>query len=67
MKVLEGLELKRAKGSTIMFFSAIILVVIVGMFPSLRPTYEVMVKGAVQTGQITMGNTIIILCLPRQD
>jgi anaerobic C4-dicarboxylate transporter-like protein len=63
MKVLEGLELKRAKGSTIMFFSAIILVVIVGMFPSLRPTYEVMVKGAVQTGQITMGNTIIILML----
>jgi len=63
MKVLEGIELKRAKGSTIMFFSAIILVVIVGMFPSLRPTYEIMVKGAVQTGQITMGNTIIILML----
>jgi len=63
LKVLEGVELKRAKGSTIMFFTAIVIVVIVGMFPSLRPTYEVMVKGAVQSGQISMGNTIIILML----
>ena len=63
LKVLEGLELKRAKGSTIMFFTAIIIVVIVGMFPSLRPTYEVMIKGAMQSGQISMGNTIIILML----
>ncbi len=62
-KVLTGHELKRAKGSTIMFFTAIILVVIVGMFPSLRPTYETVVKGAAETGQITMGNTIIILML----
>jgi anaerobic C4-dicarboxylate transporter-like protein len=56
-------ELKRAKGSTILFFSAIILVVIVGMFPSLRPVYENMVDGVVQEGQISMGNTIIILML----
>ncbi len=46
-----------------MFFVAIITVVIVGMFPSIRPTYETVVNGAAQTGQITMGNTIIILML----
>ena len=63
LKVLEGVELKRAKGSTIMFFTTIIIVVIVGMFPSLRPTYDIMVKGAVQSGQISMGDTIIILML----
>ena len=62
-KVLTGNELKRAKGSTIMFFTAIILVVIVGMFPSLRPTYQIVVDGTAETGQITMGNTIIILML----
>jgi len=63
IKVLEGVELKRAKGSTIMFFVAIMTVVIVGMFPSIRPTYETVINGAAQTGQITMGNTIIILML----
>ncbi len=63
IKVLEGVELKRAKGSTIMFFIAIMTVVIVGMFPSIRPTYETVINGAAQTGQITMGNTIIILML----
>jgi len=63
VKMLEGVGLKRAKGSVIMFFTAIIIVVFVGMFPSLRPTYETVVKGAAETGQITMGNTIIILML----
>ncbi len=62
-KKLEGLELKRAKGSTIMFFAAIIVVVIVGMFPALRPVYETIVDGAVQTGQIPMGNAIIVIML----
>ncbi len=62
-KVLEGKELALAKGSTIMFFLAIVVVVIVGMFPGLRPTYETIVNGAAQTGQISMAKTIIILML----
>jgi len=62
-KVLQGKELALAKGSTIMFFLTIVIVVIVGMFPGLRPTYETMVNGAVETGQISMASTIIILML----
>ncbi len=62
-KILEGKELKHAKGSTFMFFLTIIIIVFVGMFPQLRPTYETIVNGTAEQGQITMGNTIIILML----
>jgi anaerobic C4-dicarboxylate transporter-like protein len=63
VKELKGNELKRAKGSTIMFFSAILVVVFVGIFPQLRPTYELVVDGVLKEGQISMGNTIIVLML----
>ena len=63
LKKLEGKQLKYAKGSTATFFITIILIVVVGMFPSLRPTYETIINGTAQEGQITMGNTIIILML----
>ena len=63
LKKLEGNELKNAKGSTFTFFGVILLVVFIGMFPQLRPTYETMVDGLSQTGQIEMGNAIIILML----
>jgi anaerobic C4-dicarboxylate transporter len=38
-------------------------VVIVGMFPNIRPTYEILVNGASETGKITMAKTIIVLML----
>ena len=63
LKQLEGKELKNAKGSTFTFFGVILLVVFIGMFPQLRPTYETMVDGVSQTGQIGMGNAIIVLML----
>jgi anaerobic C4-dicarboxylate transporter-like protein len=63
VKVLEGETLKRARGSTIFFFLAIIIVVFIGMFPQLRPTYEMMVDGVATKGQISMGNAIIIIML----
>ncbi|MEZ5083134.1 MAG: anaerobic C4-dicarboxylate transporter family protein [Bacteroidales bacterium] len=63
VKKLEGKDLKRAKGSTYAFFLAVLLVVIIGMFPEVRPTYEMIVNGVSQSGQIEMGNTIIILML----
>jgi anaerobic C4-dicarboxylate transporter-like protein len=62
-KMLEGKELALARGSVIMFFLAIIVVVIVGMFPNIRPTYEVLVNGASETGKISMAKTIIVLML----
>jgi len=60
---LEGEELRRAKGSTILFFLSIFVVVILGMFPQLRPTYETVVNGVATSGQISMGNAIIIIML----
>jgi anaerobic C4-dicarboxylate transporter DcuA len=63
LKKLEGMELKNAKGSTFTFFGVILLVVFIGMFPQLRPTYEMVVDGVSQTGQIGMGNAIIVLML----
>ena len=63
LKKLQGIELKRAKGSTYLFFFAIMVVVLIGMFPQLRPTYEWMVDGVMETGTIEMGGAIMIIML----
>jgi len=55
--------LKNAKGSTFMFFFAIIMIVIIGMFPELRPAYEWMVDGKLTEDQIGMGPAIMIIML----
>ncbi|RZT95790.1 anaerobic C4-dicarboxylate transporter DcuA [Ancylomarina subtilis] len=55
--------LKNAKGSTFMFFFAIIMIVIIGMFPELRPSYEWMVDGKLTEDQIGMGPAIMIIML----
>lgn len=55
--------LRNAKGSTYMFFFAIIMVVIIGMFPELRPTYEWMIDGELTEGQIGMGPAIMVIML----
>jgi anaerobic C4-dicarboxylate transporter-like protein len=62
-KKLEAKALSRAKGSTIMFFSAIVIVVLIGMFPQVRPTYEWIVDGQPATGKIEMGGAIMIIML----
>jgi anaerobic C4-dicarboxylate transporter-like protein len=63
LKQLEGIELKRAKGSTFTFFGAIIIIVFLGIFPELRPTYEVSVDGVMETSKIAMGGSIMIIML----
>lgn len=55
--------LKNAKGSTYLFFFAIIMIVILGMFPELRPTFEWMVDGELTEDQIGMGPSIMIIML----
>lgn len=55
--------LKNAKGSTLMFFFAIIMIVIIGMFPELKPTYEWLVDGELKEDQIGMGPAIMIIML----
>src|SRR5262245_54475044 len=39
--VQQGKELFNARGSTLLFLTGIIVVVLIGIFPSLRPTYEI--------------------------
>ncbi len=63
LKKLEGLELRKAKGSTILFFIAILLVVLIGMNPDIRPTYEWIVNGELTQGKIEMGPAIMIIML----
>ncbi|MGB5508071.1 anaerobic C4-dicarboxylate transporter family protein [Robiginitalea sp.] len=63
MKLLEGIELRRAKGSTIVFFMAIVFVVLLGVFPELRPEYPVITEGTMTSGRIDMGGAIMIIML----
>jgi anaerobic C4-dicarboxylate transporter-like protein len=59
---LEGEALRNARGSTLLFLAGIVVVVLIGMFPGLRPAYEVVAaNGAVETDQIDMGFAIMIV------
>jgi anaerobic C4-dicarboxylate transporter DcuA len=61
--VLEGTELKRARGSVIAFLAAALLVVVLGLFPSLRPTYSITTGGSESVEQLEMAPAIMILML----
>jgi anaerobic C4-dicarboxylate transporter DcuA len=54
---------KRAIGSCIVFFLAIATVVLLGLYPGLRPSYEHLVSGVEKTGQVDMGRAIMITML----
>jgi anaerobic C4-dicarboxylate transporter len=58
-----GKELFNARGSTLLFLVGISLVVLIGMFPRLRPVYETIEEGAVQTDQVSMGMAIMIVMI----
>jgi anaerobic C4-dicarboxylate transporter-like protein len=60
---LEGKALFNAKGSTILFLAGILAVVVIGIFPDLRPVYEVIVKGQIDTDQINMGRAIMVVMI----
>jgi len=59
----KGRELVNARGSTILFLVGIAVVVLIGMFPNLRPAYDVFGDGAVDTDQVSMGMAIMIVML----
>jgi anaerobic C4-dicarboxylate transporter-like protein len=61
--VLEDGKLFNARGSTILFFVAILLIVIIGIFPSLRPAHEIIKSGVADTDQIGMAEVIMILMI----
>ena len=59
-----GKNLFRARGSMLFFLLGIIAVVLIGIFPNLRPAYEVAgVDGLVDTDQVSMGMAIMIVMI----
>jgi anaerobic C4-dicarboxylate transporter-like protein len=56
-------SLRNARGSMILFLVGIVLVVLIGIFPGLRPTYQVIGDGGVDSDQVSMGNAIMIIMI----
>src|SRR4029453_520091 len=57
---MEGKALFNARGSTLLFLTGILLVVLIGIFPQLRPVYQVITNGVPETDQVDMGMAIMI-------
>jgi anaerobic C4-dicarboxylate transporter DcuA len=60
---LEGPDLKRARGSVIVFLLAGLLVVVLGLLPSLRPSYSLSTGGQESIEQVEMAPAIMIVML----
>jgi len=58
-----GKALTNARGSTVLFLLGIGVVVLIGMFPNLRPAYQIVSDGGVDTDQVNMGMAIMIVML----
>jgi anaerobic C4-dicarboxylate transporter DcuA len=56
-------ERRRAIISCAVFLAAIATVVLIGIFPGLRPIYEQAGEGVTETGQVEMGRAIMIVML----
>jgi anaerobic C4-dicarboxylate transporter-like protein len=60
---LEGDAQKRGMGACAVFLGAVALVVLFGLFPGLRPSYESLVDGVAITNSVDMGRVIMIVML----
>jgi len=58
-----GKGLREARGSMALFLLGIVAVVLIGVFPALRPTYEVVGDGGVDSDQVSMGMAIMIVMI----
>jgi len=56
-------EHDKALGSCVVFLVAIVAVVLIGLFPGLRPVYTKVVEGVTETGQVEMGRAIMIVMM----
>ena len=68
VKLPEAAELQKkpsinAVGSMTLFLVGISVVVLIGIFPKLRPLYEVVANGEVDTDQVEMGMAIMIVMI----
>ena len=59
----QGKSLRNARGSMLLFLLGIVVVVMIGIFPGMRPTYEVIGDGGVDTDQVSMGMAIMIVMI----
>jgi anaerobic C4-dicarboxylate transporter DcuA len=60
---LAGAERKKAVGSCMVFLAAILAVVLIGLFPALRPIYEKVAEGVTETGQVEMGRAVMVVMM----
>jgi anaerobic C4-dicarboxylate transporter DcuA len=60
---LAGPERRRALVSCAVFLAAITAVVLIGIFPGLRPIYEQVGESVTETGQVEMGRATMIVML----
>lgn len=60
---LEQKNLSRARGSMALFLVGIVAVVLIGIFPELRPQYEVFGSGVTETDQVSMSMAIMIVMI----
>jgi anaerobic C4-dicarboxylate transporter DcuA len=58
-----GEKLRNARGSLAVFMIAIVSVVVLGIFPQLRPHYQVFNGGEIELGQVEIGQAIMIVML----
>ena len=58
---LAATNLFRARGSMLLFLAGIVLVVLIGIFPNLRPVYEVVGTDVIETDQVSMSMAIMIV------
>jgi len=56
-------EQRRGLVACAIFVAAIVLVVLIGIFPGLRPIYEQVGEGVTETGQVEMGRATMIVML----
>lgn len=56
-------ELTRARGSTLLFLAGIAFVVMLGVFPGLRPSYSIVSEGSASTAQVDPAAAIMIVML----
>src|SRR5262245_387445 len=59
----QGKALRNARGSMILFLVGIAVVVLIGVFPALRPSYQIVGDGGVDTDQVSMGYAIMIVMI----
>ena len=60
---MEQKNLFRARGSMVLFLLGIAAVVLIGIFPGLRPQYEVFGSGVTETDQVSMSMAIMIVMI----